>query len=134
MFHPISMKIFSIVIIFFLLTGCYEQARDCTDYKTGTFSFDYIIDGQEKTGKFVRTTDYNIDYYENKIDSASIRWINDCEFIQTKINPKSKAEEKAIHMKILSTGKDSYTFEYSLAVNPSNKKKRVEKGTAKKID
>jgi len=128
------MKIFSIVIIFFLLTGCYEQARDCTDYKTGTFSFDYIIDGQEKTGKFVRTTDYNIDYYENKIDSASIRWINDCEFIQTKINPKSKAEEKAIHMKILSTGKDSYTFEYSLAVNPSNKKKRVEKGTAKKID
>ncbi len=128
------MKIFSSVIIFLLLTGCYEQTRDCTDYKTGTFSFDYIVDGQEKTGKFIRTTDYNIDYYENKVDSASIRWINDCEFIQTKINPKSKAEEKAIHMKILSTTKDSYTFEYSLAVAPGNKKKRVEKGIAKKIN
>lgn len=128
------MKIFTLFIPFLILTSCYEQTRDCTDYKTGTFSFSYEIDGQEKTGKFVRTADYNIDYYDNKIDSASIRWINDCEFIQTKINPKNKAEEKAIHMKILSTTKDSYAFEYSLAVSPSNKKKRVEKGTAKKIN
>ena len=116
------------------LTSCYEKERKCTDFKTGTFSFTYIIDGVEKTGKFVRTEHYNIDYYENKVDSASIRWINDCEFIQTKINPKSKSEEKAIHMKILSTTKDSYTFEYSLAMPPTNKKKRVEKGTATKID
>lgn len=132
--HPISMKIFFLFIPFLIFTSCYEQARDCTDYKTGTFSFDYEIDGQEKTGKFIRTTDYNIDYYENKIDSASIRWINDCEFIQTKINPKNKSEERAIHMKILSTTNDSYTFEYSLAIPPSNKKKRIEKGIAKKIN
>lgn len=116
------------------MTSCYEQERKCGDFKTGTFTFTYQIDGVEKTGKFVRTKDYNIDYYENKIDSASIRWINDCEFIQTKIHPKSKAEEKAIHMKILSTKNDSYTFEYSLAVPPTNKKKRIEKGIAKKID
>lgn len=127
------MKIFSLLLLITLLTSCYEKERDCEAFKTGTFSFTYQIDGVEKTGKFVRTELYNIDYYENKIDSASIRWINDCEFVQTKINPKNKAEEKSIHMKILTTTDDSYTFEYSLTVSPTNKKKRVEKGTAKKI-
>ncbi|MGJ8593051.1 MAG: hypothetical protein ACSHXF_10905 [Aquaticitalea sp.] len=128
------MKFLSSLALLVLLTSCYEKERDCSDYKIGTFSFTYEIDGVEKTGKFVRTELYNIDYYENKVDSASIRWINDCEFIQTKINPQSRTEEKAIHMKILNTTEDSYTFEYSLAVPPTNKKKRVEKGTAKKIE
>ncbi len=128
------MRIAPVLALLFFLTSCYEKDRNCADFKTGTFSFTYQIDGVEKTGKFVRTELYNIDYYENKIDSASIRWINDCEFIQTKINPKSKAEEKAIHMKILTTTINSYTFEYSLAVPPTNKQKRVEKGTANKIN
>lgn len=128
------MKIVIALLVFTLFTSCYTKERNCSDFKTGTFSFTYQLDGVEKTGKFVRTNDYNIDYYENKIDSASIRWINDCEFIQTKVNPKNMAEEKAIHMKILSTTKDSYEFEYSLAVPPTNSKKRVEKGIAKKID
>ncbi len=128
------MKIASLLIAFLLFTGCYEKERNCSEFKTGTFSFTYTIDGVEKTGKFVRTHDLNIDYYENKIDSASIRWINDCEFIQLKINPKSMAEERAIHMKILSTTEDSYTFEYSLVVSSTNQKKRVEKGIAQKIN
>lgn len=127
------MKFILTLFVFTLFTSCYNKERNCADFKTGTFSFTYEIDGIEKTGTFTRTEDYNIDYYENKIDSASIRWINDCEFIQTKVNPKSKAEEKAIHMKILSTTADSYEFEYSLAVQPTNNKKRVEKGMAKKI-
>ncbi|OUS00927.1 hypothetical protein A9Q86_09260 [Flavobacteriales bacterium 33_180_T64] len=116
-----------------LFINCYQAERNCSDFKTGTFEFTYTIDGIEKTGTFVRTNDLNIDYYENKIDSATIRWINDCEFIQKKINPKRKNEEKAIHMKILTTSDDSYTFEYQLAVKDAYKKKRVEKGTAKKI-
>ena len=44
------------------------------------------------------------------------------------------SEEKAIHMKILSTSKDSYEFEYSLAIKETNKARRVEKGIAKKVD
>lgn len=128
------MKNLFVLFLSLFVLSCYEKDRNCTDYKTGTFSFTYQIDGVEKTGKFIRTEDYNVDYYENKVDSASIRWINDCEFIQTKVNPESRDEEKAIHMKILTTSTDSYTFEYSLAVPPTNKKKRVEKGTAKKID
>lgn len=128
------MKNLFVLFLALFVFSCYEKDRNCADYKTGTFSFTYQIDGVEKTGKFIRTEDYNVDYYENKVDSASIRWINDCEFIQTKVNPETRDEEKAIHMKILTTSTDSYTFEYSLAVPPTNKKKRVEKGTAKKID
>ncbi len=117
-----------------MLLSCYEPQRHCNDFKTGTFEFTYTIDGKEQTGTFKRTEDLNIDYFENKVDSASVRWINDCEFIQKALHPKSIAEEKAIHFKILSTTEDTYTFEYQLAVKDPYKKARIEKGTAKKIN
>lgn len=126
-------KIVALIPLLFLL-NCYKAERECKDFRTGSFEFTYTVDGIEKTGKFIRTEELNIDYYDNKVDSASIRWINDCEFIQKKINPKNKSEEKAIHMKIVSTTDDTYTFEYQLAVKDEFKKKRVEKGTARKID
>ncbi|MFT4803991.1 MAG: hypothetical protein ACJAZK_001281 [Psychroserpens sp.] len=122
-----------LLLLSLLCLSCFQTERNCSDFKTGTFEFEYVVDGIEKTGSFVRTETLNIDFFENKIDSASIRWINDCEFIQKKINPRNKNEEKAIHIKILTTAKDSYTFEYQLAVKDPYKKKRVEKGSAKKI-
>ena len=82
----------------------------------------------------MRNDTLNIDYFDNRVDSASVRWINDCEFILTKINPKNRQEEKPIHMKILATRENSYDFEYRLAIKESYQKQRVEKGTATKID
>ena len=123
----------SLLLFFIFLCSCYQSERNCKDFKTGTFEFTYSIDGVEKTGTFVRTETYNIDYFEGKVDSASIRWINDCEFIQKELHPKSISEQQAIHFKILSTTEDSYTFEYKLAVKDPYKKQRVEKGTARKI-
>lgn len=117
-----------------LLTSCYNIERNCSDYKTGTFEFAYTINGIEKTGRFVRTENLNIDYYEGKVDSSSVRWINDCEFILKKINPKSMSEKDAIHMKILSTTHNSYSFEYKLAIKKPNRELHVEKGIAKKIN
>lgn len=128
------MKPFYFLFSFLLFASCYNIERNCTDYKTGTFEFNYTIDGIVKTGKFTRTESYNIDYYEGKVDSSTVRWINDCEFILKKINPKSMSEKEAIHMKILSTTDNSYTFEYKLAVKKSNSEMRVEKGIAKKIN
>ncbi|MBC2844969.1 hypothetical protein [Winogradskyella flava] len=125
-----------IVILLFLpvLVGCYDVERNCEDFKTGEFEFKYIVDGVEKTGRFFRTDKLNIDYYDGKIDTSSVRWINDCEFILKKLNPQSNSEKDAVHMKILSTKKDSYTFEYKLAVKKPNRPERVEKGVAYKID
>lgn len=128
------MKLFLSLISMLLLASCYNVERNCSDYKTGTFEFIYTIDGIEKTGRFVRTDTLNIDYYEGKVDSSSVRWINDCEFILKKINPKHMSEMDAIHMKILSTTNNSYTFEYKLAIKKPNRELRLEKGIAKKIN
>ncbi len=123
-----------LLLLFFSFTNCYKVERNCTDYKTGTFEFKYITDGIEKTGKLIRTETLSISYYEGKIDSSSVRWINDCEFILKTINPKSITEKDPLHMKILSTTENSYTFEYKLAVKKPNKPLHIEKGIAHKID
>ena len=73
--------------------------------------------------------DIEIETFEGKTDTASVRWINDCEYILQKINPKSMQESKAVHMKILTTKADSYTFEFSI-VGDTNK----QKGTVTKIN
>lgn len=128
------MKLFLALLSFVLLTSCYPIERECSDFKTGIFEFTYLIDGIEQTSRFKRTENFNIDYYEEKVDSSSIRWINDCEFILKKLNPQSNSEKDAIHMKILSTTEDSYTFEYKLALKRPNTPLNVEKGVARKIN
>ncbi len=122
------MRLGLFLICSLLFSSCYETSRNCSDFKTGSFKFTYTIDGEEKIGTFIRSKTLNIDYFENKIDSASVRWINDCEYVQVKLNPKNKREERAIHMKILSTTDSSYTFEYNF-VGKSQK----QRGTAYKV-
>lgn len=128
------MKFLRIILLLLLLTGCYSVERNCNDFKTGEFEFNYTIDGVEKTGRFIRTDTLNIDYYEGNVDTSSVRWINDCEFILKKLHPKTNSEKDAIHMKILSTTSDAYVFEYKLAVKKPNRPIVIEKGVAKKIN
>ncbi|SHH56427.1 hypothetical protein [Winogradskyella jejuensis] len=127
------MKQILLILLCIAFTSCYNIERNCSDYKTGKFKFTYVIDGEEKTGTFVRTDKYSVDYFEGKVDSSSIRWINDCEFILKKINPQNTSEDDAIHMKILSTTDSSYNFEYKLAIKKKNRAARVEKGTVYRI-
>lgn len=118
-----------IVIIFsLLLCGCYNPERNCKDFKTGTFEFESYLNGELKKTRFVRNDTLEIDYFDNKVDSSSIRWINDCEYVLTNLNPKSMAEEKPLHMKILTTEGDTYTFEFSIVGED-----KKQKGTARKI-
>ena len=65
------------------------------------------------TSSFERTKDLQIETFEGKTDSSSVRWINDCEVVFKTINPKSMAEQRDIHLKILETTDTTYTFEYS---------------------
>lgn len=127
------MKLFSVLLVLLMLTSCYQIERNCSDFKTGAYEFTYIIDGVEQTSRFERTEEYNIDYHNQEADTSSIRWINDCEFILKKLHPTTNSEKDAIHMKILSTTEDSYTFEYKLAVKRPNKPLNVEKGVAIKV-
>jgi hypothetical protein len=102
--------------------------RNCKDFKTGKFKFDYKVDGVNKTTVFVRNDSIEIETFEGKTDTSSIRWVSDCEYILQKIHPKNMAEKNAINMKILTTSKNSYTFEFGIV--GSDKKQR---GTVEKI-
>ena len=107
------MKYFFIIVLSSMLFSCYQVERNCTNFKTGTFESSIVIDNIDYTSTFTRTNDLQIETFENKTDSANVRWINDCEVIFKTINPKSMAERKDIHLKILTTTDSSYTFEYS---------------------
>lgn len=117
-----------IILFAVCLSSCYNQERNCTDFKTGKFEFSQEIDGQKETSVFERTEEFQIETFRGKTDTSSVRWVNDCEFILQKLNPKNRAEKKAIHMKILSTTENGYLFEYSF-VGDTNK----QKGTVTKI-
>lgn len=108
-----------------LMTCCVEPQRDCVTFKNGTFTFTTSIDEKEATTTFVRNEAVEIDYFKGGADTSTVRWINKCEYIVKKLHPKNKAEEKSIHMKILSTTDNSYTFEYSIVGDT-----RKSKGTA----
>ncbi|WP_026705382.1 hypothetical protein [Flavobacterium soli] len=124
------MKKITSLLALLLLCSCFETPeRECKDFKTGKFRFDYEVDGIKKTTTFIRTENQEIDFYEGKSDTSSIKWINDCEYVIQKINPKNMQEKKAIAMKILSTSKNSYTFEFGM-VGSSEK----QTGTVVKIE
>jgi len=112
----------------FFLTSCYTNERTCEKFHTSTFEFESLLDGELVKTTFIRNDSLEVDFFKGKKDTSSIRWINDCEYIVKKLHPKSMAEENAIHMKILNTNKNTYTFEYGLV--GGTKKQR---GIAKKI-
>ena len=108
------MKYYSVFFVLFLsLTSCINQERNCKDFKTGKFEFTQEIDGKKHTSTFERTEKFQIETYNGKTDTASVRWVNDCEFVLQKIHPKSMQDKKSISMKILGTTDKTYTFEYS---------------------
>ena len=129
-YFAVMAKQFLLGAILSLLVSCEQPPqRNCTDFKTGEFSFTTIVDGEEKKTTFHRTADTEVDYFEGQRDTSSIRWINDCEYVLKNKHPKNKSEEKSIHIKILTTTDSSYTFEYNAIGD-----KRKFKGTAYKID
>jgi hypothetical protein len=106
-------KILAIPLLI-LIVSCYNPETNCKDFKTGKFKFEYVVDGIKKTTFFERNDSLEIETYDGKIDTASIRWINDCEYILQKTHPKNRKEKKPIGMKILTTSKNSYTFEFGM--------------------
>ncbi|CAN1562368.1 hypothetical protein MCETHM1_02714 [Flavobacteriaceae bacterium] len=111
-----------------LMMSCYNAERNCADFKTGKFKFEYEIDGVKKTTVFERNDSIEIETFEGKTDTSTVRWVNDCEYVLQKKHPKNRAEKKAIDMKILTTSKNSYTFEFGM-VGVDEK----QKGTVTKI-
>lgn len=116
-------------LLFLLLTSCYQQERNCTDFKTGKFTSETEIEGKKYTSTFERNDSIQIETYEGKIDTFKVRWTNDCEYVIQNIHPTSRAEKKPVQMKILTTNSKSYTFEYSFVGDA-----KKQRGTATKLN
>jgi hypothetical protein len=125
------------ILAAFLLTiliSCQNPERNCANFMTGTFEFETVVGTELKKTKFIRNDSIEIDYYDNKIDTFSIRWVNDCEYVMKKLRPKNQAEKEPVLFKVLTTNGNEYNFEYSMLIQKKNRKRVVRKGTAIKIN
>ena len=112
-----------------ILVSCYNVERNCNDFRTGSFEFTTSINDSIVKSTFIRTDKYEIEQFNGIKDSSTIRWVNECEFILTKIKPKTNQEKRPIRIKILRTYGNSYDFEYSQVSNPQ----KVNRGTINKV-
>ncbi len=103
--------------------SCYKVERNCSNFRFGTFKYERIIGDQLFTSFFIRNNDFEIEYFNNKIDTSKIKWVNECEFVLKKQNPINNLEKKPISIKIISTHKDYYIFEFSLVGNNTNRQR-----------
>ena len=110
-------------ILIFLNYSCYKVERNCSNFRFGTFKYERVIGDKLSTSFFIRNNDIEIEYYNNKIDTSKINWVNECEFILKKQNPINNMEKKPISIKIISTHKDYYIFEFSI-VGDTKKRQR----------
>lgn len=113
------------VVFVCLLTSCYSPEPNCKAFKTGVFEFENFLDGQLVTSTFIRNDSIEIDIFKGKRDTSSVRWVNECEYILTNLNPKNMAEQKPLQITIITTDKNSYTFEYSLVGSPKKQRGTV---------
>ena len=118
-----------ILILAFLFISCYNVERNCVDFKTGVFEFSTEVNDSLVTSTFTRTNEFEIELFNGIKDSSNIKWVNNCEFLLTKLNPRTNQERRPVRIKILRTYGDKYDFEFSQVNNPQ----KVTRGTVKRI-
>jgi len=121
------MKKLFILTLLLVLISCYNVEHNCKDFKTGKFQFEFEVNGIKKTTIFERRDHIEIETFEGVTDTSSIRWVSDCEYILQKLHPKNMLEKKSINMKILTTSKNSYTFEFGIVGSAQKQRGTVNK-------
>ena len=121
------MKRFLIISLIFI--SCYNVERNCSDFRTGVFEFSTNFNDSIIKSTFTRTENFEIELFNEIKDSSSIRWVNECEFILTKLKPRNNQEKRPIRINILRTYGNSYDFEYSQVNNPQ----KINRGTVRKL-
>ena len=118
-----------ILILTFLFISCYNVERNCVDFKTGVFEFSTEVNDSLVTSTFTRTNEFEIELFNGIKDSSNIKWVNNCEFLLTKLNPRTNQERRPVRIKILRTYGDKYDFEFSQVNDPQ----KISRGTVKRI-
>jgi len=116
----LSKKINSLLLAI-LFISCNNPDRDCKDYHTGNFFSETTVNGKIYKSIFLRKDNgIQIEEFEGKVDSSSVRWVNDCEMILSPVNPKSLTEKKNILIK-------NYPIIRSMSIIPRLKPMSVQK-------
>ena len=123
------MKKIKYILPILILASCYDGEHNCKDFRTGKFRSEIVVKGVKKTSVSTRTENSVIETYERKTDTATVRWISDCEYVLQQLHPKNMDEKRAVDIKILTTSKNSYIFEFG-AVGDDQKLR----GKATRID
>ena len=118
-----------ILILALLFTSCYNVERNCIDFKTGVFEFTTEVNDSLVTSTFTRTNEFEIELFNGIKDSSTIKWVNNCEFLLTKLNPRTNQERRPVRIKILRTYGDKYDFEFSQVNDPQ----KISRGTVRRI-
>ena len=118
-----------ILILAFMFMSCYNVERNCVDFKTGVFEFSTEVNDSLVTSAFKRTNEFEIELFNGIKDSSTIKWVNNCEFLLTKLNPRTNQEMRPVRIKILRTYGDKYDFEFSQVNNPQ----KISRGTVRRI-
>ena len=87
-------KLILLLPLALLFASCYKAEHNCKDFKTGKFKFEHEVDGVKQITLFERNDSIEIETFNGKTDTASVRWVNDCEYVLKKLHPKNMAEEK----------------------------------------
>ena len=116
-----------LLIAISLNLSCTLPERNCINFRSGKFYSETEINGIKYKSVFWRyESNIQIEKFQGKIDSSSVKWVNDCEMVLSSINPNSLKKKKNILIKILSTTDSSYTYEYSyLGENKKLKAKAI---------
>ena len=113
------------------LNSCLENPnRDCLKHKNGYYKFSFEYNGEVMTSYFKRDQNLGVEVFNKKIDSSSIKWINNCEFIVTKLKPQNNTEKNPVNIRIISTSDSSYVFSFKNAIKKNNQSQEVVKGEA----
>ncbi|MDT8413848.1 MAG: DNA topoisomerase IV [Flavobacteriaceae bacterium] len=122
-------KTLFVILLSTLFFGCYDGERNCDAVRTGKFEFVTEVNQEKVTSVFERFEKFEVEYFNQKVDTSTVRWVNNCEYILQHKTPKNRAEQKAVHIKILTTDESGYTFEYGIVGESQKSKGRVNKIT-----
>jgi hypothetical protein len=127
----ITRKIVLSLLLATVLHSCLQNpSRDCLKHKNGYYKFGFEYNGKIMTSFFKRDQGLGVEVFNEKIDSSSIKWINDCEFILTKLKPQNNSEKNPVNIRIVSTTDSSYVFSFKNAIRKNNQSQEVVKGEA----
>ncbi|AOW20001.1 hypothetical protein [Urechidicola croceus] len=121
-------NIIILVIGVALLVSCKRDSKvNIENFRTGKFEIP-AGDKFEKT-IFTRNDSLQIEIYEDRIDSLSIKWKNNFNYTLRMLNPITELDKEPINVKI--TGITSTSYDFEAIIGHSNYK---QEGTVYKIE